>query len=93
MFGVSVTTLSRWARGGVLPSVSTLGGQRRYRREDVNALLEERAMGPERMAMENDAVRLYRAGWSIRQVAQRFECDYGVMRRVLARHSVLRERR
>ena len=93
MFGVTVTTLARWARSGVLPSVPTLGGQRRYRREDVNALLEERAVGPERTAMEQDAVRLYRLGWSIRQVARQFECDYGVMRRILARHSVLRERR
>lgn len=93
MFGVTVTTLSRWARDGLLPSVPTLGGQRRYTRTDVNALLEERAVDPERTAMENDAVRLYRQGWSIRQVAQRFDCDYGVMRRILARHSVLRERR
>jgi excisionase family DNA binding protein len=93
MFGVTVTTLSRWARSGVLPSVPTLGGQRRYRRADVKALLEERAMDPEREAMEYDAVRLYRQGWSIRQVARRFECDYGVMRRILVRHSALRGRR
>jgi transposase len=60
---------------------------------NVNALLEERAADPGRTAMENDAVRLYRQGWSIRQVAQRFGCDYGVMRRILLRHSALREKR
>lgn len=39
-FGVYVQTVARWARSGRLRSVRTLGGQRRFRLSDVNALLE-----------------------------------------------------
>lgn len=45
------------------------------------------------MEMQKDAVRLCNEGWSIRQVARRFERSYGAMRRILARHATLRERR
>jgi transposase len=38
------------------------------------------------------AVRLYERGWTIRQVADRFEVTYGVMRRILQRHGRLRNR-
>jgi predicted site-specific integrase-resolvase len=95
MFGVAVPTLAAWARDGALPFASTPGGHRRYRRGDVQALLTERtsAADLERMAMEEDAVRLYQQGWSVRQVADRFDCGYGAMRRILLRHSALRERR
>ena len=39
-----------------------------------------------------DAVRLYEQGWSVRQVAAEFDTGYGVMRRVLGRHTTLRNR-
>ena len=42
--------------------------------------------------MEQDAVRLYEQGWSIRQVAARIDCDYGVTRRILLRHTNLRNK-
>ncbi|WP_432705525.1 helix-turn-helix domain-containing protein [Actinoallomurus iriomotensis] len=94
MFGISVPTLATWARDGALPYVPTPGGHRRYRRADVRALLEKKNTAePARTEMEEDAVRLYEQGWSIRQVAERFECGYGAMRRILARHGVLRSRK
>jgi DNA polymerase-4 len=68
------------------PSVRTPGGHRRYRRSDVRALGEpadRAAADPDRRGIEDDAVRLYRQGWSIRQVAARFDCGYGRMRRIL----------
>lgn len=40
----------------------------------------------------HDAVRLYEQGWTIRQVAARFEYGYGTMRRVLKNHTTLRAR-
>jgi transposase len=36
--------------------------------------------------MAEDAARLYAQGWSIRQVAARFDVSYGVMRRILAKN-------
>ena len=39
LFGVSPHTVSRWAREGRLPSVATLGGQRRYPQALVAKLL------------------------------------------------------
>ncbi|WP_354670891.1 helix-turn-helix domain-containing protein [Actinomadura sp. DC4] len=44
----------------------------------------------ERLA--RDAARLYGQGWTIRQVAQRFDRSYGVMRRILATQVPLRNR-
>lgn len=38
-FRVDPKTVTRWARAGRLTSVRTLGGHRRYRREDVERLL------------------------------------------------------
>ncbi|GAB2801081.1 hypothetical protein GCM10027176_01450 [Actinoallomurus bryophytorum] len=93
ILGITVTTLARLARDGELPSALTLGGHRRYRPADVRALFDEKdARDPARTAMEEDAVRLYDEGWSIRQVASRFACDYGAMRRILARRTALRDR-
>jgi len=94
MLGVRVPTLAWWARTGALkPAVRTPGGHRRYRLADV--LAHREAAGrhdPERERMEQDAVRLYEQGWSIRQVAVRFDCGYGVMRRILQRRTTLRSR-
>lgn len=91
--GVTVTTLAQWARAGRLPAAYTPGGHRRYRLADVQALLAGRE--PERpptKEWEREAVRLYEEGWSIRQVAERFDCGYGAMRRVLMRRTTLRVR-
>jgi excisionase family DNA binding protein len=38
-FGVSPSTITRWAREGKLPCIVTLGGQRRYLRDDVAKLV------------------------------------------------------
>lgn len=35
---VSPKTISRWAADGLLPCLVTLGGHRRFRREDVDAI-------------------------------------------------------
>lgn len=40
-FGVAPQTVARWARQGILPSVRTLGGQRRYPAEAVRRLVSE----------------------------------------------------
>ncbi|MDN3357909.1 helix-turn-helix domain-containing protein [Actinomadura sp. DC4] len=52
--------------------------------------------GPETDTFEQriagDAARLYDQGWTIRQVAARFGCSYGVMRRILRTQVRLRNR-
>lgn len=95
IFGVRTTTIARWAREGRLASLLTPGGHRRYSRAEVRELLAAEAdAGPdvERQKMVEDAVHLYDQGWSIRQVAQRFDCGYGAMRRLLAGQVLLRNR-
>ena len=39
LFGVDPKTVTRWAKAGKLTSIRTLGGHRRYRAADVEALL------------------------------------------------------
>jgi len=88
--GVSAVTVGRWARDGVLkPFATTPGGQRRFRRGDVRARAEEAA---DSSRMEQDAVRLYEQGWPIRRVAVELGTNYGRMRRILIKHTVLRRR-
>lgn len=41
MFGVSPSTITRWARQGRLPCIHTLGGHRRYLADDVQRLVDE----------------------------------------------------
>ncbi len=44
---VSPKTVSRWAAMGLVPSIVTLGGHRRFRAEDIEALarrMEQRAV-------------------------------------------------
>lgn len=96
IFGVRTTTVARWSREGLLPAQLTPGGHRRYRRQDVQRLLEhhEQNMSPseaERQLAE-DAARLYDQGWSIRQVAEKFDLSYSAMRRVLRKRVALRNR-
>lgn len=42
-FGVTATTVGRWARTGKVRFITTPGGHRRYREADIRALLEEGA--------------------------------------------------
>jgi excisionase family DNA binding protein len=94
LFGVCTATIARWAREGRLSPIRTPGGHRRYRSAEVRELLHENELGQGRRGgdpvMVDDAVRLYQQGWSVRQVAARFECSYGAMRRILIRRAVLR---
>ncbi|MBI2166548.1 MAG: helix-turn-helix domain-containing protein [Chloroflexi bacterium] len=45
LFGVSPHTITRWAKQGLLTSIVTLGGQRRYPREAVLEVLREVSRG------------------------------------------------
>jgi excisionase family DNA binding protein len=40
MFRVDPKTVTRWAKAGKLTSIRTLGGHRRYRENEVKALLK-----------------------------------------------------
>ena len=46
MFRVDPKTVTRWARAGKLTSIRTLGGHRRYRALEVQALLDGALPGP-----------------------------------------------
>ena len=92
IFGVRTTTIARWAREGRLTPLLTPGGHRRYRRAAILRLLAADQPAPEETLLAQDAARLYEQGWSIRQVAERFGCGYGVMRRLLAAQVRLRDR-
>lgn len=91
MFGVRPPTIARWAREGRLTPLLTPGGHRRYSLADIRPLFGGAESDMDRTMIE-DAVRLYNQGWTIRQVAARFDLGYGVMRRVLNRHTTLRTR-
>lgn len=41
LFDVSPATVARWAREGRLPHISTLGGHRRYRADEILLLVEK----------------------------------------------------
>jgi transposase len=94
--GVGVPTVGYWARTGRLENeVITPGGHRRYRWAAVRALLKSlpaTPADPEQEQREIDAARLYEQGWSIRQVAEKFNYSYGAMRRILLRRTTLRLR-
>jgi excisionase family DNA binding protein len=92
IFGVRTTTIARWAREGRLTPLRTPGGHRRYRRAAILRLLAADEPGPEETLRAQDAARLYEQGWTIRQVAERFGCGYGTMRRILATQVRLRNR-
>jgi excisionase family DNA binding protein len=93
IFGVRTTTIARWAREGKLTPMRTPGGHRRYSRVGIREVLE-RESAPEdtERVIAEDAARLYTQGWSIRQVAERFGCSYGAMRRILLGRVPLRNR-
>jgi len=90
MFGIRTTTIARWAREGRLTPLYTPGGHRRYRLSELQKILD--GVEVERAPWEEDAARLYDQGWSIRQVAETFECGYGRMRRILLGNTTLRSR-
>ena len=41
LFRVDPKTVTRWAKAGKLSAIRTLGGHRRYRRDEVHLLLAE----------------------------------------------------
>ena len=43
LFGVDPKTVTRWAAAGKLSALRTLGGHRRYRRDEVHEMLEQRS--------------------------------------------------
>jgi excisionase family DNA binding protein len=89
MFGVTTTTIALWVRTGRMTcSARTPGGHRRFRESDIQVF--QPAPDPVRDRFEDDAVRLYEQGWSIRQVAERFDVGHGAMRRILLRRTTLR---
>lgn len=45
MFGVDPKTVARWADAGKIDAIRTLGGHRRYRPGDVEALLDAEPAG------------------------------------------------
>lgn len=92
LLGVLPPSVAKWARAGRLRPSFTPGGHRRYRLADVRELLNLNEITPEQRQLEQDAVRLYEQGWSIRQVAAQFGTTYGTMRRLLLRHKTLRSR-
>lgn len=93
LFGVRTTTIALWARKGKLTPLRTPGGHRRYSLQEIRRILSETPQPDEtQRQMEEDAVRLYDQGWNIRQVAEKFDCSYGLMRRILKKHTMLRAR-
>lgn len=90
MFGVRTTTIARWVREGRLSALPTPGGHRRYLLSEVRALIEAVKSVEEEIDshLAEDAVRLYDQGWSIRQVAAKFDVGYSAMRRLLKRNGV-----
>ncbi len=92
MLGVRTPTIAKWAREGRLTPLLTPGGHRRYARSAVDDVLADDAGPTEADRLAEDAARLYQQGWSIRQVAERFGCGYGVMRRILQKRVTLRDR-
>lgn len=50
MFHVDPKTVTRWAQAGKLTYMRTLGGHRRYRRDEVLALLRESSVDSHSLA-------------------------------------------
>jgi excisionase family DNA binding protein len=92
LFGVRTATIARWAREGKLTPLRTPGGHRRYSRADIRRLLADEATPDDVRQLAEDAGRLYDQGWSIRQVAEKFDYSYGAMRRMLGKQIALRNR-
>ena len=46
MLHVSPKTVNRWANEGRIPCIVTLGGHRRFQREEIERVAERMASGP-----------------------------------------------
>ncbi len=60
LLGVGTTSIKRWSDEGKLPAFKTAGGHRRYRREDVEKLLQH--------ATEDEALHARLSGMSRREI-------------------------
>ncbi|MSO78487.1 MAG: BldC family transcriptional regulator [Acidimicrobiia bacterium] len=47
MFRVNPKTVTRWARAGKISAIRTLGGHRRFKKSEIDALLQEVQETPE----------------------------------------------
>lgn len=93
IFRVRTATVWMWTRAGKIHAVRrTPGGHRRYSREEVEIFLGRPLPPSQPEGWVQDAVRLYDQGWTIRQVAARFEVSYDTMRRLLHKHTTIRQR-
>lgn len=92
MLGVTPQTLAQWSRMGKLPFKRTLGGHRRYSFSAVQQAREANTARKGQNETEREAARLYAQGWSIRQVAVKFDWSYETTRRVLQQQIDLRMR-
>lgn len=88
--GVITQTLANWARAGKLTCIQTPNGHRRYRWGDLCILLKSISTSTDAQLkeIEDDVVRLYLQGWSISKVAEKFDKEYGDVRRLLVRNHV-----
>ncbi|WP_235736530.1 BldC family transcriptional regulator [Nocardioides alcanivorans] len=43
LFRVDPKTVTRWAKAGKISSIRTLGGHRRFRKEEIMSLLQEQS--------------------------------------------------
>lgn len=93
MLGICAPTLARWEREEKISALFTPGGHRRYLLSEVRALLGVRAEPPDVRQMEEDAARLYLQGWTIVQIAEKFDRTYNQMRRILMKHVTMRDTR
>ncbi|MGI5233772.1 helix-turn-helix domain-containing protein [Actinoallomurus sp. CA-142502] len=91
VLGITTTTLARFAREGRIDSAfKTPGGHRRYSLENLRCFQAGRAGVTEEDVRADDMARLYEQGWSIRQVAAKFDTTYPIARRLLRTRTVLR---
>jgi excisionase family DNA binding protein len=73
LLGVSEASVKRWADGGLLPTVRTAGGHRRFRPEDVAVFRRERLHTTGRPAARAAVQTRPSSGTTLRGVAKRKE--------------------
>lgn len=85
MCAVSVGTVAKWARAGILQvAFRTKGGHRRFRRADVEAF--KTACLPKVKALEMDIVRRYDQSRDVHQVAAEVGLSYLTTYRIVRMH-------
>lgn len=82
LLGVSEASVKRWADGGLLPTVKTAGGHRRFRPEDVAVFRRERLHKTGRPPARAQSETRHARGTSLRSKAKREETA-GLMYEVL----------